>query len=168
MAACGFVDVILYVTTRKALVGTHGVAERRRNAPAPAGFVGTMKSIFVVDGEQLQDERSFGMDTFGGGGASRSNNEAGKAEKVMGMGWGGIRVERRVSLSKQSIDEDKPLDLERVSSERRLVSEVDGNASRSVTAAAPTLPESESRGSWGVSASPSITDEPGKNWEAVS
>lgn len=169
MASCGFVDVILYVTTRKALVGTHGAAERRRKTQAPTGFLNTFKSLFVQDGgsEQLNDERTFGMDTFNG--TSRSKNDPGKTEKVlgMGMGWGGIRVERRVSLSKQSVDEDKQLDLERISSERRLVpAEVDRSATRAVQTTPAT--QSESRGSWGASASPSITDEPGKSWEAVS
>lgn len=170
MASCGFIDVILYVTTRKALVGTHGAAEKRKNNRPATGFVGTFKSLFVNEGspEQLRDERGFDMNTFGG--ALRSDSEAGKAEKVMGMGWGGIKVERRISLSKEDAEDDKQLDLERVSSERRLVPE-EGNraASRTGQATASSAPGPRRTGSWGLSASasPSITGEPGKTWEAV-
>ena len=120
MASCGFVDVILYVTTRKALVGTHGATDRRKDNRPATGFVGTFKSLFMDDGspEQLHDDKDYDMGTFRG---SRSETEAGKAEKIIGMEWGGIKVERRVSLTKQSADEDKHLDLEQVESESRLV-----------------------------------------------
>jgi hypothetical protein len=168
MASCGFIDVILYVTTRRALVGTHtGAAQRRADTPS-ISFMEKIRSIFQKDKTRLQDD-NYKLSSFDSS-SMRRGREGPKAEQVMGMGmgWGGIVVERRVSMSQDTIPHDEKLDgLERIDSQRRLVSAPHRSLSQAeLREAGDAKP---SRGSWrGSVPSPSINGEPGsKTWDAV-